>query len=820
MRIGNIVVVAAIMALVPTGRAATVYTEEGSTLVATVSSAAETNEFDSTYAAKLVSNDYAAFEKRGPGGLFMPADLSGYTGSVTVRMGALGYRTSTSLGSLAPGNGDVTVIDEATLFIPDNRTDPGVGVNSISPVGKSFNLAGMGVDGAGAVDLRSEQQRCPLGTNITLTAETRIRNRTQYYWGHQWDGREYRCRLDMGGYTLRLCSEASSPDFKMVNVSNPGDIVLERNFFQLTGSRLGGSAANELRLEYSVNNSAFNLFASGYECLWTLVAGYTDGLCIYGLNDSSYSATFNAYPGVTTNANIWLGPVDLRGKKMVNILSRTAEHGGVAFLGKVTGGADLRVWGNRKDDGTIDHHPYLNLVNPANDFTGNMTVRFGGVRLWNPGAIGNPGKITLEEGEVAFDNLCDDFGALPPLVADCSSNKFNNVWMPFRNELRFGRGRWSSVVKTGPEPLWWFSGTGSDSLSVQEGFVKLPRRAMIAGLYSAQSNVYNSSTARWALYPYAKNWCRRDLEPGVRSPNCRSHAYQNYNYKPDPSQSGDAQYAVTIYSGYVWNNSATNETWSFAGGGGKLYRLTVGGTLVYDIDRSSDPLAFGHGNATLAPGPNTFELVTYRTSKMDSYAVASMTGWTNAELNFAYDPLGRDSCVQSDYRRMEDPGDGSLFTFCLPGEDIVYPRHEGEVRRWTQPDFANIAFADGTGLDLEGCTNYVMASFSGWPVVTNATCLAVTNRWTIPVSGMLGGQKRFSTDGRLDLSAATICFDDPTSLPVDDEAIHGICYAAGGITGVPRLEADANGRWTLRIASDGRTLELWRQPAGTCLIFK
>ena len=56
--------------------AGTTYTEEGTVLVATVD-AAETNEFDSTYATKLNANDYTAFEKRGNGGLgiFMTKQL-------------------------------------------------------------------------------------------------------------------------------------------------------------------------------------------------------------------------------------------------------------------------------------------------------------------------------------------------------------------------------------------------------------------------------------------------------------------------------------------------------------------------------------------------------------------------------------------------------------------------------------------------------------------------------------------------------------------------------------------------------------------------
>ena len=245
----RIAFVSAVLAL-SVAYADTIYTEEGTVLVATVD-ATETNELDAAYAAKLKENKYTLFEKRGDGGLFMPDDISDYMGAVTVRAGSLGYRKSTSLGSLAAGNGDVTVIAGATLFIPDNLS-----ANSVSPLGKSFLLAGMGVgDVAGAVDIRSEQQRCPMGTNITLLADTRIRNRTQYYWGSSWNSVAHRCRLNMGRYVLRLNSEGSMPSFMMVDVENPGRIVIESSpSISITSSRLGGSESNEVQIEMAPKN--------------------------------------------------------------------------------------------------------------------------------------------------------------------------------------------------------------------------------------------------------------------------------------------------------------------------------------------------------------------------------------------------------------------------------------------------------------------------------------------------------------------------------------------------------------------------------------
>ena len=817
-------------------RPGTVYSEEGTTLVATVD-AAETNEFDSTYADALNANTYTAFEKRGDGGLFMPNDLSGYMGTVTVRAGSLGYRKSTSLGSLAAGNGAVTVIDGATLFIPN--TDDGVTANTVSPLGKEFYLAGMGVNGAGAVDLRSEQQRCPMGTNVTLTADARVRNRTQYYWGYKWNNESHRCCLDMGGHVLRLYSEGSYPELRMVDVVNPGHIEQEHIplVFKITQSRLEGSSANEVRITTMESSPMFYVedirnpddkTRCPYLPMWKLVTGTggsdKNGLYYIRASTPGYNFPCNDYPGITTNVNAWGGPVLLNGTRQLNFQSTITSHGGLTLLGKVSGSQPLRIWGNRDDDGLTFHHPYLNLVCPENDFTSEFVVRYGGVRLWNPGAIGNPSVVKLEEGEVAFDNLCDDFGVLPDLNANCGLGTWSgHVSLMYTNEVRFGRGEWKSVTKTGDERLWWYSGTGAKELNITGGFLKLPRRAKIAGLYSAQTNSYNSTDIT-RLYELGgrgegSEWCRkRDLEPGVRSPNYWEHAYNSYNYKLDPSKSGDAQWSTVVYSGYVWNNSPTNETWSFAGGGNRRYRLTIGDTVVYDVTRTASS-TLGHGTAVLAPGPNYFELANYRLYRTDMFMHYVSGSWQNEYLNFAYKRSGDDSAIQSEYRRMEDPGDGSLFTFCLPGEEIVYPRHEGETHTSLQPDFAHITFADGSGLDLEGVTNYVAASFTGWPVVTNATCFAVTNRWTLRTADL--GTKKLWTDGQLDLSRATLDFDDAAQLPSNGDVAYRVAEAAGGVTGVPVVSTGIPKRcYGARVTADGKALEIVRIPRGMKIDFK
>ena len=778
-----------------------------------------TNEFDATYAAALNDNTYAAFVKKGAGGLYMPNDISAFTGTVDVDEGSLGCRKSTSLGALSLEAGAVTVKDGATLFIPDNNTDSGVKVNSVNLSGKRLVIAGFGVNGAGAVDLRSEQQNNPLGQNVLLSANARVRNRTQYFWGRN----GIRCECDLDGHDLYLFSEGSSPAFQYVDVKNPGNVFLESSGMGLTGTKFGGSAENKLTVMYKSGNTITLAEDSTDAPSWTLVRETESGTVYIHGATQSYNANTRSYPGVSTNLCAWKGPVLLKGTGLVNFQSPTAWHGGIALLGKVSGTARSRVWGNDYLDGTTHHHPYLNLVSSENDFTGAMTLRFGGLRLWNPGALPSAVPLTLEEGEVCFDNLCEDFGTLSPMTVDCTGYTRQNIYNTFTNDVRFGRGKWQSVTKNGPERLLWYSGTGANVVKLNEGFLKLGRRPKIAGLYSWQTNSYYSSTMKNDLYAGGIA-LKTDLEPGVRSPNCYlTHAHGIYNYKLDPTKANDAQYAVTVYHGYVWNNDPTNVTWSFAGGGlGSACKLSINGETVFEFDVSSQgsPQSYA-GNAVLHPGANTFDFRGFRTYRADSCVVRSrMTGagwtWPSDDFNFGYDPLGRGSKNCADYQRMEDPGDGSLFTFALPDEEYVYPRHEDEAHSGVQTDFDEIQFADGTGLDLTDVTNYVASSIQGYPILKNATAFGVTNRWTVGVETL--GAKKLTTDGTLDLSQATIVVDESKAKMGRGSLDFEIATAAGGIVGTP--EVIGVERCSTRLSADGKTLCLHHEPKGVLLIIR
>ena len=107
------------------------YTQADRVLQVTVAEGT-TNVIDSTYVEKLNNRDFDKLVKKGVGGLDIDVSLEGYMGAIDVEEGSLIYRTSTSLGSLAEGNGAVTVKDGATLCAWCTT------VNGLTLYGKTF----------------------------------------------------------------------------------------------------------------------------------------------------------------------------------------------------------------------------------------------------------------------------------------------------------------------------------------------------------------------------------------------------------------------------------------------------------------------------------------------------------------------------------------------------------------------------------------------------------------------------------------------------------------------------------------------------------
>ena len=206
-----------------------------------------------------------------------------------------------------------------------------------------------------------------------------------------------------------------------------------------------------------------------------------------------------------------------------------------------------------------------------------------------------------------------------------------------------------------------------------------------------------------------------------------------------------------IYSGYLWNDAATNETWSFFRCFDDSTRLTINGTNVLLNTNMSGITVIS--NAVMRPGWNLFEL---RLGEGGGAVGNNNSSFPN--MGVGYDRLGRGQAVYANFQTLSDPGDGSLLTltnvFDLASANIL-------------PTNSAVALASGSTLDLGG-TGQKTGGLSGSGVVTNGTLsvngtIAPGGIGTIgtltlaDVSATLSGTLRVdaSDDGTCDLLAVT-----------------------------------------------------------------
>lgn len=119
-----------------------------------------------------------------------------------------------------------------------------------------------------------------------------------------------------------------------------------------------------------------------------------------------------------------------------------------------------------------------------------------------------------------------------------------------------------------------------------------------------------------------------------------------------------------IYSGTLWNRTGTDAVWSFAESFDDAVKLTIDGSPVLTPNVWN---IVSTNTVTLSPGPHAFDLRVFNAT--GGSGPVNQDGWGSTALGVGVDFLGRGSKLASDYAKLEDPGDGSLFT--LTSDDTV-----------------------------------------------------------------------------------------------------------------------------------------------------
>jgi hypothetical protein len=338
---------------------------------------------------------------------------------------------------------------------------------------------------------------------------------------------------------------------------------------------------------------------------------------------------------------------------------------------------------------------------------------------------------------------------------------------------------------------------GIASLYVQQGAFRYPDPdvdySRVAGL-GEYTNLYNG--VAWdATEPcYLTSPSQGVTSLWVRvSTDANAHLYY---------QDGDAENKMLSYCGYVWNDSPTNETWTFACCMDAHSKLFIDGELKVNQNVRKTCRT---GNVVMTPGAHAFE---FRYRKLGGYSgaiaasimqylddepftsyVGNNGGEWKSKFGFAIDRQGRGSHNYRDYVSPVDPGDGSLFV--VTTNRLEVSSLENRI------DFLAMKFAPNTVLDLnaEGLTTAV-SSIEGLPTVTNGN-LTVTGTWTIPAVDIAAGTV-LNASGSLTLSAGAMpIVSNVADLPRNTVII---ARAAGGLflpEGIDGLALDPKGKFVL-----------------------
>jgi hypothetical protein len=327
--------------------------------------------------------------------------------------------------------------------------------------------------------------------------------------------------------------------------------------------------------------------------------------------------------------------------------------------------------------------------------------------------------------------------------------------------LRNAAGTFASFVKTGSGTFMFDAPlSGTTSLEVREGILKLP--VSVPGFICGEKKYESTDSKSEYLNGIGLTNLGIDLEPSI--------AYT-------PTSSGyfvDSHYVS--YSGYAWNRSTTNETWTFAYAFDDNLYVYVNGVKLEGKKKSDGSWGTLYlASATLSPGANAILIQLYN-GKGDGGAinpdwVHGGINWSKNNIGITYNPNGGESTNGLDYVRMADPGDGSVFT--------AYP-YDGS----TIPSYDSLQMWPGTTLDVCG------------GIYAFGKELKVTEEVFENPIQVLGGVA-FVAGARVDIAEL-----DTLDRNQGPRTILETSYGVSGV--LPVIE----GAWRLRVTMDGKNLEL------------
>ena len=716
----------------------------------------------------LTSDDVAAMAgydelvKTGSGTLVVGSVLSGFTGVIRIREGVYEVTESGALGTKV---GATYVSSGASLRLN------GATSGCIAFTNEVVHIAGTGASGCHGAVCNFGKMQASAFYKGTLALDD---NATVYInsGSSRFDVRDG--TLSMAGNTLTITNDHSGQSFSLtrVNVTGGGNMIVEKGIFQLEGRNAiytwEGNANNTL----TVKSGAFlQLSESTCAIPWTLNVKH--GAYVRATKDGVVRDTIND----------WAGPVVFEG----NVYGGYQSDMTVRFSGPVSGNGTYKWTGG-----------WVALYNPTNTYTGTWQCAnsqdVGGLVLNNTGSVTTAAQmIDMRGGSVLKLNASEPYD-LPRLNFQGAKNL----------SVVGGCGRAASLAKSGASVLELGGSVCVTGVTeIAEGTIKIAgtvpfgKPGLWYGLHLCSGDGDDT---------FSKVWWGRTLFKDGGVTNSPFYAYHDTT---DRMTVGSG--SVATFSGYIWNRSNEAVTWTICAHvqtGIFVYlnnTKTTGSSTECAIMQNGDARKFA--NITLNPGYNLFEVRLYRASPYAPHCYPNQVDWpSKSGLMYA---IGADKTEPAEFRRFEDPGDGSLFTCDLT------PR-SGLDASLCRATLDNLKLSGGM-LDLNDREiTAASKTLSGYGEITNGV-FKLTEEWLITGASVQGGGLNFKDADFIFGENAVIRVDGMAKGSVTDVGLVVGTVTGGTVTGLSeRLSAD--GRWIVRAL--GSEIRLFRREKGFLIMFR
>ena len=765
----------------------------------------------------------SVFRKRGNGWVTSSVRMSTFKGEIRIEEGAFMVTTNGMLGVSAQGNAEnakVYVSDGAALALAATAATCNT---SELFIWNEVHVTGTGADGYGAIlnCLGNNQYYC-FGGKIVLEGDTLLSGHSTYRYDFR-DGNT----CDMQGHALTI-RKGSAGAWSLcpgnAKFINPGHIIIDGVTFhpQSSSSTYGGDASNTLTVTNSAN---FQFYNSRVSIPWTLIA------CSGATLTSSGSTSCGCSLGQPDNYNYWKGPVEFRGNTTINATGLNMGfpiHGAISGVGPVTMNSG-----------------WLQLMQDNPGYTGSISVvnkwmndSGCGIALYGNG---NPlpaaSELSLSNATVNLMNTIPY--ALPPVTAYVMAD----------TNLVFEGGilgsSYASLTKKGPGSLTLKTPASvTGTLELAEGRLVLQPAGRV---YSTASGLWKGvvmpvyTNAVGEVVPSVTNASGAIMRPsGMKNANIvasstaimsgqgtlSNEVVSCMDWLKTPDYPPWIQDGSVVWSGYIWNRSPTNETWSFG--------QTICGYSRFYFDGSSKQSTDNNNRLyvntvkNVKPGPHAilFKVNPRDYSGPGSNKPSSSPFW-GPKMGLALDRLGRGTTNVEDYVFMEN-GTGSGG---FGGDGLVFTRDTRDVTDFAEDEllaaarsalsYSNIVAKAGTVLDL-GEGNYYplpVQTFTGVTTVTNGG-LNVCGTWAFAASDITAGGC-LDVDGKLSFAGgATVSFDDEgLKLKKPQQGSFTVLRTKDGIENLPEIDYDGD-RWRFAVSADGKSLVATYIPPGALIIVK